>query len=118
MYGFSFDILTADLDERSIGDRAASPEQLVTLLAKAKADALMPRLMDRPAHERPRFLITCDQVVVHKGKILEKPQNADEVGCYATVMTSLDVMHCDASPTLIGCISGLQPCRTSVRIDA
>ena len=53
----------------------------MTLLAKAKADALMPQLMDRPAHERPRFLITCDQVVVHKGKILEKPQNADEVGC-------------------------------------
>lgn len=80
VYGFSFDILTADLDERSIGDRAASPEHLVTLLAKAKADALMPQLMDRPAHERPRFLITCDQVVVHKGKVLEKPQNADEVG--------------------------------------
>ncbi|CAL5225447.1 g8265 [Coccomyxa viridis] len=79
VYGFSFDILTADLDERSIGDRAASPEHLVTLLAKAKADALMPQLMDRPAHERPRFLITCDQVVVHKGKVLEKPQNADEV---------------------------------------
>ena len=56
VYGFSFDILTADLDERSIGDRAASPEQLVTLLAKAKADALMPRLMDRPAHERPQIL--------------------------------------------------------------
>ena len=79
VYGFSFDILTADLDERSIGDRAASPEQLVTLLAKAKADALMPQLMGRPAHERPRFLITCDQVVVHKGRILEKPENTDEV---------------------------------------
>ena len=81
VYGFSFDILTADLDERSIGDRAESPENLVTLLAKAKADALMPQLMARAAQEMPRFLITCDQVVVHNGKILEKPQNADEVGC-------------------------------------
>lgn len=78
-YGFSFDILTADLDERSIGDRADSPEQLVTMLAKAKADALMPQLEARPAQERPRFLITCDQVVVHKGRILEKPESADEV---------------------------------------
>ena len=80
VYGFCFDILTADLDERSIGDRAASPEQLVTVLAKAKADALMLQLMGRRAQERPRFLITCDQVVVHKGRILEKPENADEVG--------------------------------------
>ena len=80
-YGFSFDILTADLDERSIGDRADSPEHLVTLLAKAKADALMPQLLARPASEIPRFLITCDQVVVHKEKILEKPENADEVDC-------------------------------------
>ena len=79
-YGFNFDILTADLDERSIGDRASSPEQLVTLLARAKADALMPQLEARPAEERPKFLITCDQVVVHQGRILEKPENADEVG--------------------------------------
>ena len=78
-YGFSFDILTADLDERSIGNRAESPEQLVTVLAKAKADALMPQLAARPPQEQPRFLITCDQVVVHKGKILEKPKSASEV---------------------------------------
>ena len=78
-YGFSFDILTADLDERSIGSRAGSPEQLVTMLAKAKADALMPQLEARPAQERPRFLITCDQVVVHKGRVLEKPESANEV---------------------------------------
>ena len=71
-YGFSFDILTADLDERSMG-------KLVTMLAKAKADALMPQLEARPAQERPRFLITCDQVVVHKGRILEKPESANEV---------------------------------------
>jgi septum formation protein len=79
-YGFSFDILTADLDERSIGDRASSPEQLVTLLARAKADALKPQLEARAPKEKPKFLITCDQVVVHEGRILEKPQNAAEVG--------------------------------------
>ena len=78
-YGFSFAILTANLDERSIGNRAGSPQQLVTMLAKAKADALMPQLKARPAQEQPRFLITCDQVVVHKGRVLEKPESANEV---------------------------------------
>lgn len=95
-YGFSFDILKANLDERSIGDRAEMPEQLVKLLAKAKADALMPQLQSNSAQEKPAFLITCDQVVVHKGRILEKPQTADEVSfclfCLPTYHTSLHTL--------------------------
>lgn len=41
---FSYRVLTADLDERALGAGAASPSQLVTLLAKAKAAALQSRL--------------------------------------------------------------------------
>ena len=41
---FSYRVLTADLDERALGAGAASPSQLVMLLAKAKAVALQSRL--------------------------------------------------------------------------
>ena len=76
-YGFNFDILTADIDERAIGDRSASPEQLVLNLGRAKAEAILKKL---PAPPQPlHFLITCDQVVVHEGKVLEKPETAEEV---------------------------------------
>ena len=41
---FSYSVLAADLDERALGAGAASPSQLVMLLAKAKAAALQSRL--------------------------------------------------------------------------
>ena len=79
-HGFSFDTITADIDERAIGDRSASasPEELVLKLARAKAHAILGKL--EPLHPgSPAYLITCDQVVVHEGRILEKPENAAEV---------------------------------------
>lgn len=42
--GISYRVLAADLDERALGAGAASPSQLVMLLAKAKAAALLSRL--------------------------------------------------------------------------
>lgn len=42
--GVSYRVLAADLDERALGAGAASPSQLVVLLAKAKAAALLSRL--------------------------------------------------------------------------
>ena len=41
---FSYRVLTADLDERALGAGAATPSQLVMLLAKAKGAALQSRL--------------------------------------------------------------------------
>ena len=79
-YGFSFDTLTADIDERAIGDRSASasPEELVLKLARAKAEAILGKMeLEQPG--TPAYLITCDQVVVHIGRILEKPEDAAEV---------------------------------------
>uniref|UniRef100_A0A0G4GMM6 Maf-like protein n=1 Tax=Chromera velia CCMP2878 TaxID=1169474 RepID=A0A0G4GMM6_9ALVE len=68
----------ADLDERAIGDREnQSPEEIVTLLGKAKADVIMSQL--KPEEEAEgTLLITGDQVVVCEGKILEKPGSAEE----------------------------------------
>lgn len=78
-YGFDFNILTADIDERGIGDRTRNPETLVSQLASAKAQSLVQQLQCIQ-QDAMHLLITCDQVVVSSnGTILEKPLNADEV---------------------------------------
>ncbi|BDA40646.1 probable nucleoside triphosphate pyrophosphatase [Coccomyxa sp. Obi] len=77
-YGFDFDILTADIDERGIGDRTRNPETLVSQLASAKAQSLVQQLRGIQ-QDAMHLLITCDQVVVSStGTILEKPLDADE----------------------------------------
>lgn len=92
-FGFSYDVRTADIDEKAI--RHPEPRQLVTALAHAKADAIIAKMRAErwqqgagsPPQQQQRqqldvaldgFLITCDQVVVHEGLILEKPDSADE----------------------------------------
>ncbi|CAN0043066.1 unnamed protein product [Pylaiella littoralis] len=79
--GFDPVIRTADIDEASIGDRTADPADLVLELGLAKAQALLPTL--RAEFERgvlnTTLLLTGDQVVVHDGKILEKPVDEEEV---------------------------------------
>jgi len=75
--GFKYDVLTADIDEKAI--RREDPAELVTVLAQAKADAIQGKMA--PAEKEKdenALLITCDQVVVHEGKILEKPEDAAE----------------------------------------
>ena len=70
---------TADIDERALGNRSRAPEELVLLLAHAKATAIKAKLPRSRA-----VLITCDQVVVHQGTIREKPETEEEVAlpCY------------------------------------
>jgi septum formation protein len=75
--GIDFTIVKADIDEKALGDRShgADPVALVTQLAHAKADAIL-KSLPRP-HEN-KLLVTADTVVVHEGKILEKPHNLEE----------------------------------------
>lgn len=73
-YCFSYKQMQADIDEQALGDRSRNPQELVSLLARAKADALKARLSQTSG-----ILITCDQVVVCNDKILEKPTDVDEV---------------------------------------
>ena len=80
--GFKFDIVTADIDERALGDRSSSAvaRDLVLLLAKKKAAAILAKLTtEQRERGMSRILLTADQVVTHKGRILEKPTTADEV---------------------------------------
>jgi septum formation protein len=75
--GFTFTVVKADIDERALGDRSsdANVQELVLLLANAKADAIIGRLKPE---ERGPVLLTADQVVTCNGNILEKPLNVDE----------------------------------------
>ena len=81
--GFKFNVITADIDERAFGDRSLGEEgarDLVKLLAKKKAEAILAKLTtEQKERGRSRILLTADQVVTHKGKILEKPTTVDEV---------------------------------------
>jgi hydrogenase maturation factor len=74
-YGFSYTVSTAGIDEKAI--REPDPRALVVALAHAKADAIIARLRsgDDVVAGRRGVLITCDQVVVHMGRILEKPED-------------------------------------------
>jgi septum formation protein len=81
-HGFKYEVLTADIDEKAI--RVEDPRELVMKLAHAKADAIIEKLKtaekDTDTNDNiiTGLLITCDQVVTHEGRILEKPQDADE----------------------------------------
>eukprot|EP00242_Pyramimonas_sp_CCMP2087_P012104 CAMPEP_0198212190 /NCGR_PEP_ID=MMETSP1445-20131203/25574_1 /TAXON_ID=36898 /ORGANISM="Pyramimonas sp., Strain CCMP2087" /LENGTH=218 /DNA_ID=CAMNT_0043886585 /DNA_START=217 /DNA_END=873 /DNA_ORIENTATION=+ len=79
LHGFSYSVKTADIDEKAI--RLEKSEDLVLALAHAKALAIRDKLRDdEPLNSgaSPTLLITCDQVVDHRGKILEKPETREE----------------------------------------
>ena len=71
LYKFSYTVKTADFDEKAI--RHDDPQTLVLALGRAKAAAIIARHPGEPG-----FLITCDQVVVHQGRILEKPESPQQ----------------------------------------
>ncbi len=68
-HGFDFVVKPANIDEKAI--RHHDPQQLVQLLAMAKARALIP-------HHRDQIIVTCDQVVYCQSEIREKPENEAE----------------------------------------
>lgn len=70
--GMAFEIMPADIDEKSI--RRDDPVELTRAIAHAKADALLARI------QCPAILITADTVVMCNGKIREKPSTPQEAG--------------------------------------
>ncbi len=76
----NFEVLKADIDEYSIGDRSIGTDEktseLVLLLANSKADAIIKNGI--PDKLYGQLLLTCDQVVTHQNKILEKPKDINE----------------------------------------
>ncbi|KAM5564899.1 hypothetical protein ABKV19_019109 [Rosa sericea] len=104
--GYEFTLMTADIDEKSI--RKEKPEELVMVLAQAKADAIISKIQTTHSKEKdaeptiviaadtaeairpklpvgdyvkdaePTLLITSDQVVVYEGVVREKPSSKEE----------------------------------------
>jgi septum formation protein len=68
--GYTFDVMTADIDEKEI--RSSDYEELPLIIGKAKAEALLPQIGE------PAILITSDQVVVCEGELWEKPKDEAE----------------------------------------
>ena len=69
--GVLFEVVKPDIDEKKI--RATKHDYIPIVLSYAKA-----RAVDEKVSE-PAFIIACDQVVICDGKILEKPETAEEV---------------------------------------
>lgn len=69
--GYTFEVMVSDIDEKAI--RFKDPKELTMAIAKAKANALRPKIQESV------LLITADQVVLWNEQILEKPENAEEV---------------------------------------
>ncbi|XP_056169751.1 uncharacterized protein LOC115688155 isoform X2 [Syzygium oleosum] len=84
--GYDFTVMTADIDEKAI--RKEKPEELVTALAEAKNDLIYENRRDRrwflsfiAVFAESYFLLIglIDlEVVVHEGRIREKPSSKDE----------------------------------------
>ncbi len=72
--GYEFTIMPADIDEKAIRD--TDYERLPLLIARAKAIALLPRILEDV------ILITADQVVVCNGELREKPESVQQAREY------------------------------------
>jgi septum formation protein len=68
--GYKFDVIAANIDEKSI--RRQNPIDLTLTLANTKADALLPKITEAA------ILITADQVVLCNNSLREKPSSPEE----------------------------------------
>lgn len=68
--GYQFEVMSPDIDEKAI--RTDNYYQLPLLLARAKGEALIPRISEEA------LVITSDQVVVCNGNLHEKPRDEQE----------------------------------------
>ena len=88
-------MISANIDERAIGDRSlgSSPSELVLHIARAKANYLLSHDQIPCELRSSSILLTADTVVVHKNQILEKPitskEYLDNIKSYSTAPCSL-----------------------------
>jgi len=100
--GYDFEVMSPDIDEKAI--RREDPEQLVLAIARAKAEALLPRITE------PAILITSDQVAVHGSQIRKKPESEEEARSFlesyaehpAETVTAVVVTNTETGEQLAG----------------
>lgn len=72
--GYVFDVMVSHVNEKAI--RHEDLYELPLRLARAKAEALLPKIKE------PALLITADQVIVWNGELREKPRDLKEARHY------------------------------------
>ena len=72
--GYVFDIMISDIDEKAI--RSDNYEELPLLIARAKAKALLKKIIE------PSILITGDGIVMCNGQMREKPESEEQARAY------------------------------------
>ncbi|KAI9104760.1 inosine triphosphate pyrophosphatase-like protein [Phlyctochytrium arcticum] len=75
-HGLDFTVLKPDIDEKNVAgreDALLTPSQICLAVAKAKADALIPKVEGKQV-----LVITCDQVVAFNGGVREKPEDEEQ----------------------------------------
>ena len=74
--GIVHHVMVSGVDEEAI--TARDPEQLVQLLAAAKASAVCERLQSEGSHPEVSSVLGCDSVLVFEGEVFGKPADASE----------------------------------------
>lgn len=69
-WGYDFEVMIPEIDEKLI--RADDPWSLPMLIARSKSEYLRQKISN------PAILITCDTIVIHDGKVYEKPKDNEE----------------------------------------
>ena len=122
--------LTADLDERSLGSRdsASDAPALVTLLAKAKADAIVQKIQkiqkiqkkelineiekektnNNPSNDFPVLLLTADSVVTFQDDILEKPDSLEMAASFLNSYGSGNPVSIVSGICITNIVTGIQ----------
>ncbi len=77
--GYSFEVMSADIDEKAI--RSPNMRKLPLLIARAKADALLSRIAE------PAILLTADQITLWNGEMREKPKDTEEAYRFLRTMS-------------------------------
>jgi len=100
--GYDFEVVTVDVDEKTI--RTDDYHELPLIIARAKSDAL------RAVVKEPAILVTADVIAVFDGKVLEKPKDAEEArrtlksyaNQVAEAITGVVVINTQSGETLEG----------------
>ena len=100
--GYVFDVLISNIDEKAI--RHEDLYELPLRLAKAKAEALLPRIKE------PALLITADVVTIWNGELREKPRDFDEARRFLKSFSE--------SPHPVECVNGIVVTNTATGVSA